>query len=138
MSKKRQNWVMPNSNYDMDSNPAYFAIRQSAIEFHTLLRSRAEYHGRNDPALEIKHFDLALAEVLALLCKRNRHALDLARSIIGEIALVVGGLCLSPLVTALLGWSNSGRPFAISSTVWLVAIIGVLLIAFKFILNLKA
>jgi hypothetical protein len=130
---------MPDSAYDTDANPAYFAIWQTTVEFHTMLKSRAELNRRTDSALDLDHFDKAMREVISILHRRSRSRTDFIWDVLAELLPIVGGGLVAPLVTELIAWLNQNlkNPFAPTSTSVLLTFIGLLLIVVKLAINYR-
>lgn len=128
-------WFMPDSAYNANQadEPAYFAIKQTAIKFHADLKSDSELQRRTHPRLTLDHFDNALKKVIAELVRNNRKRSDLVWETVAELSLVVAGLLIAPLITDLLAWIQPGGTFDTESVP--VAIIGILLIIIKLLIN---
>lgn len=133
-------WVMPDSAYDADANPAYFAVRQTTIEFHSMLKSRTEINRRDNSILDLNHFDKAIKEVIRIVSRRYRSKLDIFLDVLAELLLVVAGIIITPLIIEFINWLNQlsrSTSFQPASTSILGAIIGIILISFKLFLNYR-
>lgn len=132
-------WTMPDSAYNANSDeePAYFAIKQTSIQFHGNLKSKAELKRRGNPKLDLKkHFDPAFKKVISDLAKENRKPLDLVLGIFGELSLVLAGVLVTPIANEFINWFSQPSPrgpFEPTSLVW--AGLGVLLIVVKLVVN---
>ena len=93
-----EDWCMPDSAYDADKHPGYFALHRTSKEFHAFLKSRMEGYGSNNTILDTDHFDKAQSELITILIERNKKWSDLVRQAVGELILVIGGICASPII----------------------------------------
>lgn len=132
-----QNWTMPDSAYDTRRNLAYGSIKQTAIDFHSMLKSRAELKQRGSPTLELSHYDAALTEVIGILNRNNQSFGGVIRQLSGDLLLIVGGALITPLITEFLNWTRQppGSPLMPTSMAVLTAIIGVLLVVLKYTIS---
>jgi hypothetical protein len=134
---KPQDRSMPDSAYDIDTNRGYYAIWCNTVQFHSMLKSGAETYRESDPVLDLKHFDKALRDTVVFFSRKYHNRRGIIISITAEVVLVVGGICITPLLSSVIEWiRNPQTSTAPDSVSILLAVLGIVLIVGKVVLKI--